>query len=141
MSRFASAIPNRINVSSTGGNSTFIPKLAKCCLPLTIESRGSGSVNGEYNRRIYRKSGLRVPAPSHTLISLSLGVLFFPPFFSSPLLIFLLSSVFSPFFYFIVRIVVEQRTLLTEKEGHEPPCNSRGREKLTQLQKSQVEPD
>lgn len=140
MSRFASAIPNRINVSSTGGNSTFIPKLAKCCLPLTIESRGSGSVNGEYNRRIYRKSGLRVPAPSHTLISLSLGVLFFPFFLLSSSHFPFLFCFFS-FFYFIMRIVVEQRTLLIEKEGHEPPCNSRGREKLTQLQKSQVEPD
>lgn len=58
---FIFVFPDRIGVSSTGGSRTFIPKLAKYSL-LTIESRGSGSVNGEHNRRIYRKSGLQVPA-------------------------------------------------------------------------------
>ena len=114
-------------IVSTDGNSTFIPKLAKCCPPLTIESRGSGSVNGDYNRRIYRKSGLRVPASSSRSSRCLSVFFFFLPFSLSLSLSLIFSTVH----------IVEQRTLLTEKERHESPrVTRRGREKLTQLQKS-----
>lgn len=102
--------------------------MVKCCSPLTIESRGSGSVNGKYNRRIYRKSGLRVPAPRHAHLVVSLRF-FFSFFLSLSLSLFLSHThIFrSPFFVFFFSCAsLNNETLLTEKERHEAACNERG---------------
>lgn len=77
-------------------------------------------MNGKYNRRIYRKSGLRVPAPRHAHLVVS------PRFFSPLSLVHAYFSFCFFIFFFFVRIIEQRTTLLTGKERHEAACNERG---------------